>query len=276
MFRFFARNRDRRRGGALESAIFLLRLARREIVLLAVLLVVGAAILGFAEIAEEMVEGDTRALDEAILLALRTAGDLGTPIGPPWLAKAARDVTALGGYTILTFMTLAVIGYQFLIGHRRGALLVAVSIGGGVLLSNALKSFYGRPRPDLVPHAVDVVSLSFPSGHAMLSTVTYLTLGALLVRLQPRWRTKAYLLGCALLLTAAIGASRVFLGVHYPSDVLAGWCVGAAWAMLWWAVALWLQRRGEVETDPVDATGPASQRLSAAVSAPAATRAGRR
>ena len=123
-----------------------------------------------------------------------------------------------------------------------------------MLLSSGLKGLFDRPRPDLVPHAVEVYTMSFPSGHATLSAVTYLTLGALLARVQPRRRVKAYLLGVAVLLAVLIGASRVYLGVHWPTDVLAGWCVGAAWAMLCWTVATWLQRRGEVEGEHEEAT----------------------
>jgi undecaprenyl-diphosphatase len=136
------------------------------------------------------------------------------------------------------------------LARKRGAaLLVLASVGGGALLSTLLKLSFERPRPDLVPHAVAVYTASFPSGHAMLSAVTYLTLGTLLARIQPRRRLRAYIVAVAVLLTLLVGTSRVYLGVHWPTDVLAGWCLGAAWAMLCWAVALWLQRRGRVEAD---------------------------
>ena len=129
---------------------------------------------------------------------------------------------------------------------------VIAAVVGGTLLSTALKMGFERPRPDLVPHGTRIYTASFPSGHAMLSAVTYLTLGALLARVQKRRRVKALLLGLAILITLLVGMSRVYLGVHWPSDVLAGWCVGAAWAALCWFVALQLQRRGEVErADPV-------------------------
>jgi undecaprenyl-diphosphatase len=176
-------------------------------------------------------------------------GTLGQPIGPSWLALAARDITSLGGYTVLLLMTLSAIGFLLMVRKPGAALLLLVSIGGGMLLSSGLKELFDRPRPDLVPHAVQVYTLSFPSGHAMLSAVTYLTLGALLARVQPRRRVKAYLLGLGILLTALIGISRVYLGVHWPTDVLAGWCAGSAWAIACWTVALWLQQRGRVERD---------------------------
>jgi undecaprenyl-diphosphatase len=162
---------------------------------------------------------------------------------------------------VLTFVTLAVAGFLILQRKAHAALFVALAVGGGMLLSTLLKMGFDRPRPDLVPHGAVVYSASFPSGHSMMAAVAYLTLGALLARVQPRRRLKLYLLGLAILLTVAVGVSRVYLGVHWPTDVLAGWALGAAWALLCWAGALWLQRRGQVESegpDP-DASAPAAQ-----------------
>jgi undecaprenyl-diphosphatase len=132
---------------------------------------------------------------------------------------------------------------------RAAAVLVFASVGGGALLSILLKLMIDRARPDLVPHLADAYTASFPSGHAMLSAVVYLTLGALLSRVEGAARVKIYVLTVAVFLTFVIGISRVYLGVHWPTDVLAGWCAGAAWATLCWRVALALQRRGEVEGD---------------------------
>jgi undecaprenyl-diphosphatase len=201
----------------------------------------------FIEIAGDVLEGDTMTFDRAILLALRNAGDLSDPIGPAWFEEVGRDFTALGGHAVLTFVTLATIAYLVMTRKRHAALLVIAAIGGGMLLSTLLKLGFSRPRPDLVPHAARVYTASFPSGHAMLSAVTYLTLGALLTRVHAQRRVKAFLIGLALILTVLVGMSRVYLGVHWPSDVLAGWCVGAAWASLCWFIALQLQRRGQVE-----------------------------
>jgi undecaprenyl-diphosphatase len=201
----------------------------------------------FIAIAGEVVEGETSGLDRALLLFLRNPGDLSDPIGPGWLEGAARDVTGLGGDTVLTLVTVAVAVYLVMAGKRGAALLVVLTVCGGLVLSTLLKIGFERPRPDLVPHAVRVYTASFPSGHAMLSAVTYLTLGALLARFEEQRRIKAYFLGLAVFLTLLVGASRVYLGVHWPSDVLAGWCVGAAWAAFCWFLALQLQRRGEVE-----------------------------
>ena len=202
----------------------------------------------FVKIADEVIEGETHGLDQAVLLALRSSQNPADPIGPGWLEEAARDVTALGGHVVLTFVTLATIAYLLMTRKGHAALLVVAAVGGGMLLSTALKMGFERPRPDLVPHAARVYTASFPSGHAMLSAVTYLTLGALLARVQPSRRLKAYLIGLAVILTVFVGASRVYLGVHWPSDVLAGWCVGAAWASFCWFVALQLQRKGQVES----------------------------
>jgi undecaprenyl-diphosphatase len=202
----------------------------------------------FVEIAGDVLEGDTTALDRAVLLALRDAHNPADPIGPSWFEEAARDITALGGHVVLTIVTLATLAYLVMTRKSHAAVLVVAAVGGGMLLSTALKMGFERPRPDLVPHVARVYTASFPSGHAMLSAVTYLTLGALLARVQPSRRLKAFLLGLAVSLTVLVGASRVYLGVHWPSDVLAGWCVGAAWASLCWFVALQLQRRGQVET----------------------------
>ncbi|MCJ9753893.1 phosphatase PAP2 family protein [Neorhizobium sp. BETTINA12A] len=191
----------------------------------------------FFRLTDEVLEGETHAFDEKILLALRDATDLATPLGPYWLNHAMGDITALGGVTVLTLMT--VMGTVFLILSRQRAiaLFMFLSIAGGWLLSSLLKLGVARPRPDIVPHLVEVSDLSFPSGHAMLSAVTYLTLGALLSRAQPYRSTRIFLIGAAIFLTFIIGFSRVYLGVHYPTDVLGGWCAGATWALACWMIA---------------------------------------
>ena len=166
-----------------------------------------------------------------------------------------RDVTALGSTVVLTLLTIAVLGFLLIDGKRATALYVLVATSGGALLSTLAKTLVARPRPELVAHLVDVTSYSFPSGHAMSSAVTYLTLGVLLASAQRRKRIKAYLIGIALTLTLLIGASRVYLGVHWPTDVLAGWALGAAWAMLCWLGSIWLQRAGGIEPASEEADG---------------------
>lgn len=197
----------------------------------------------FLEVADSVLEGETRSVDEMLLLAMRTPGDLSDPLGPAWIEEMARDVTALGGMAVLVFVTLATLLYFLLMGMRLNAVFVAGAVVGGSLLSMFFKAGFDRPRPTLVPHESHVYSASFPSGHSMMSAVVYLTLGVLLAHIHDRSVIKGYFLGLALLITGAVGLSRVYLGVHWPTDVLAGWAAGAVWAMACWGGALWFQRR---------------------------------
>lgn len=221
----------------------LLKLARREIVAVAAFFGIALALLGFAEITDEVTEGEGEArwFDEGLLLALRTS-DPSDPIGPRWFEETVAEITALGGFGVLALVTLLVIGYLLLQQKWTTAAMVLVATLGGTAISEGLKVGFSRPRPDLVAHVVDVTSMSFPSGHAMLSAVTYLTIGALLARTQDTVRERGYVLGAAILLTLLIGLSRIYLGVHWPTDVLAGWCLGAAWALACWIVATLLMR----------------------------------
>lgn len=216
---------------------------------LGALLVIVIGIWAFAEIADEVTEGESQVVDEWILHAFRRADDPSRPIGPGWLQGTAIDITALGGVFVLSFMTIAVCTYLFLVRKHHAMWLVLIASAGGLLLSTGLKFLFERDRPSLVPHLTQVYSASFPSGHAMLSTVVYLTLGSLLARLVETPLVKLYFLGVALLLSFLIGLSRVFLGVHYPTDVLAGWTAGLVWALVCWVTARYLQRRGAVEKD---------------------------
>lgn len=222
--------------------VLITRHGRPDLGILAAILLFAATLLGFALISDIVVAGKTHAFDRAVLLQLRTAGDQDNPIGPKWLEVAARDITSLGGITVLSLVALAVAGYLLTDRRYASALLVVVSVGGGMLLNMGLKAGFDRPRPDIVVHAVEVHTLSFPSAHAMLSAVTYLTLGALLAQTRLNRRQSVYVLAIAVLLTLLIGVSRVYLGVHWPTDVLAGWCVGSAWAMGCWLVIGWQQR----------------------------------
>jgi undecaprenyl-diphosphatase len=224
-------------------------LARADLAVLVAVLAAAAGGWAFLEIADEATEGEHGHTDERILRSLREPADPADPVGPWWLEEAARDVTALGGYAVLTLLVAAVVGYLLIARHYPAAVLVLAATLGGLLLSHLLKGFYDRPRPDLVPHLTHVSTASFPSGHAMLSAVVYLTLGALLARLVEGWWAKLYFVGVAVVLALLVGASRVYLGVHYPTDVAAGWSAGLAWAVLCWLAARYLQRRGVVEGD---------------------------
>jgi len=201
----------------------------------------------FVGVSEEMLEGDSLRFDERLLMALRSAADPALPVGPVWLREIMRDITALGSTFVLLLVTIAAIGFLALTENRRAALLVLVAVFGGTLLSSLLKAGFDRARPDLVMHTTTVYSASFPSGHAMMSAVVYLTLGALLAATQQGARLKFYILALCAFLTLLVGVSRVYLGVHWPTDVLAGWALGASWAMACWSVMIWLQRRGAIE-----------------------------
>ena len=225
----------------------------RELSVLVVLFALLGALWGFVELASEVTEGDTEKFDHAVLLAMRDAGDPRNPLGPGWVEEMGRDFTALGGIAVLTMATLAIVGYLILDGKRRVAVVVLVATMGALSVSTVLKHAFDRPRPELVPHGSIVYTASFPSGHSMLAASTYLTLGALLARVQRRRRMKAYILLVAILATILVGISRVYLGVHWPTDVLAGWTAGAGWALLCWLLARWLQLHGQVEDAEVGA-----------------------
>lgn len=232
------------------------------------LLVLGGAatlLLVFAKIAEEVMEGDTGGLDRKLLLMLRNPADLSDPIGPRWLEEMMRDFTALGGVGVVALILGGVCGFLALNGKRRTALLVLVSIVGGVLLSTLLKYGFARPRPDLVPHGSIVYTSSFPSGHSTMSAVVYLTLGALLARTQGSALVKLFIMGAAAFVTLLVGVSRVYLGVHWPSDVLAGWVLGSAWAGLSWFAMIWLQDHGQVEPEEAEAADAADARDSTGI-----------
>jgi undecaprenyl-diphosphatase len=211
-------------------------------------LVIAAGLWGFEELMEVARATTPHAFDTEILLAFRKAGQPDNPIGPAWLEGAMRDITSLGSASVLVLVTTGVIVYLLLVRRPGAALLMFVAVAGGQVLSSTLKVDIDRPRPELVSHLVDVASLSFPSGHAMLSAVTYLTLGSMAARALPGRTTKIYVVALAVLTTVLVGISRIYLGVHWPSDVLAGWCAGFAWAMLCWLVARAVQRwRGQTD-----------------------------
>jgi len=201
----------------------------------------------FAKLASEIGENETLSVDRALLLALRNPRDLADPLGPAWVEEAARDITALGGPTVLSLLTLAAAGYLLISRRPRAAAFLTFSVVGAGVVTTALKGVFLRERPTLVPHLVHVSSRSFPSGHALLSAAVFLTLGSLLARLEHHLVVKAYLLLWALFLALLVGCSRVYVGVHWPTDVLAGWAAGASWAGLCWLLARFLQRRGHLD-----------------------------
>jgi undecaprenyl-diphosphatase len=208
------------------------RAGRGEFVTLAVLFICAVALYAFVGTVNEALQGDAHRFDRALLLALRDRADPAEPLGPPWLTLTMRDLTALGGYPVITTIAILAAGYLAILRNWAAVILVFASLAGGALLNEVLKDVFDRPRPDLVAHLVHVETPSLPSAHAMMAAVTYLTLGALLGRAQPRPALKMYILGVAVALALLIGFSRIYLGVHWPTDVLAGWSIGAAWAMV--------------------------------------------
>jgi len=222
---------------------------RQELSILVGAIVILALIWIFATLAGEVMEGDTRQFDEWVLGALRQRADPGQLRGPTWLASGAQDLTALGSPTVLGLTVLAVTGYLFLHGLYRNGMFIFVASVGGWVLNWLLKAVFARSRPDIVPHLREVMSSSFPSGHALTSAAVYLTLGALLMRIAEGRLAKYYCIAIAMLLTFLVGSSRVFLGVHYPTDVVAGWLIGMSWALLCWVVERTLERRAGLKRE---------------------------
>jgi undecaprenyl-diphosphatase len=195
-----------------------------------------AAGLLFWLLAARVNRGHTAQWDEQILRALRRADDQAVLVGPRWLQEAGLDVTALGSPLVLGICIITSVGFLYFEGQRRVAILTMLTTGGGALLSLALKELFTRPRPDVVPHLREVVNSSFPSGHSMGAAVVYLTLGTMFMKSFRSRRAKIFCLTLAVLLTVAVGVSRVYLGVHYPSDVLGGWVAGISWSLGCWAL----------------------------------------
>ena len=210
-----------------------------------------SALLFFAFVALEVASGGGRRLDSAILIALRTPGDLSKPIGPGWMLQSAIDLSALGGFTFIWLFTAATTGFLALVKRWAALGIFLAAIVGASVLNALFKFSFHRDRPQVVPHLAEVSNASFPSGHAMISAATYMTVGALLAHTQPSRSVRIYLLSLAAALSVLIGLSRLYLGVHWPSDVLAGWAFGSAWALLFWIVSRGAEKtlRGGVVSD---------------------------
>lgn len=220
------------------------RFGKTELGALLAMVIAGAGLWAFADIAGELMEADEgHNLDVTVLAYLRPYANPHDALGPPWFERSVAELTTFGGTANLTLIAVVIVLFLLIQKRIASALLVIVALGGGVAISEWVKALFGRDRPPLIYRAVETTSASFPSGHAMLSTVTYLTLGALLAQVMPRRRLKVFVLATAVLLALIVGASRVYLGVHWLSDVLAGWSLGAAWAMICWLAAWWMRRQ---------------------------------
>jgi undecaprenyl-diphosphatase len=223
------------------------RLPGVELLVLIVLAICTASLWGFIEVADEVFEGDTQTFDRWVLGLMRSANDPTDPIGPRWVEEMARDATALGGLAWLTFTVVVIAVYLWLIDKVHMMWFMLAATISGALLSVGLKAFYDRPRPDVVTHLAEAYLSSFPSGHSMVSAIVYLTLGSLLAAVMPNLKLRAYVLFVGILLSIFVGVSRVYLGVHYPTDVLAGWLAGLVWSLACWLAARWLQIHGRIE-----------------------------
>lgn len=213
------------------------------------LALIGLGVWGFVELADEILGGDTHAFDRLVLIALRNPADLNDPLGPFWMEEMVRDFSAMGGMGLISFFSLAWIGFLALQRKFRAALFLAATVLGGIGLSLILKAGFDRPRPEFVSHGTEVFTSAFPSGHSMLAAIVYLSLGVVLARLFSGLRLKAYVFLVAVVLTVLVGFSRVYLGVHWPTDVVGGWLAGSVWALLLWFVVRALQRRRTIEDD---------------------------
>ncbi len=208
---------------------------------LAILAVGGLGLVG--TIIDAIAHGGAFRLDDKLLLALRKPGHLDQPLGPAWLLQSAIDLSALGGFTLQWLLGGATLVFLLLGRRRVEAAWLAASAVGASILNTSLKSMLHRPRPELVPHLATVSNASFPSGHAMISAAIYLTIGLMLSEVQTRRSARIFVMTFCSLLVLLIGVSRIYLGVHWPTDVLSGWCLGSIWALAVFAISRTLRSR---------------------------------
>lgn len=229
-----------------------LSFVRAEFVLVASLAVIAAAVLFFIEIADEMAEGEAHAFDMAVLQTLHPdEANPSDPIGPKWLDHAAADLTAIGSVSVLAALSLLVGVFLVIQRKRLEAAIIAVAFGGALTISQLLKGFFNRERPPEIYRASEILNASFPSGHALLSTVVFLTLGAMLAQAAKGQGLRIFVMSAAIVLALIVGVTRIYLGVHWTTDVLAGWSVGAAWGTACWLGGRWLKQRGGSQPEAV-------------------------
>ncbi|KRE18124.1 hypothetical protein ASE63_02780 [Bosea sp. Root381] len=214
-----------------------------------------AAAFAFLGLALFIASGRSFAFDQSLVLLFRESDDLATPIGPAWFREAMRDVTALGSFVGLGMMTITASLTLWLCRYRHLAVGLAVTVVSATIVSTGLKIAIGRERPDIVEHAALTFTASFPSGHAFLSAVTMLSIAGFVGLASRRDDIARLCIVLAWLMIVLIGVSRIYLGVHWPTDVIGGWCLGIAWSSLATAV---LGRR-MAEADPPDAGSVAAR-----------------
>lgn len=190
----------------------------------------------FMQLGSEVAEGDTRGFDMWLLRLAQALRE-----HHPGMVDIMRDLSGLGSTVAMTLLTAATTGYLLLSGNRRMAALVATAVASGAILVSLFKTAYGRERPALAYADFIASGLSYPSGHASMSAIVFMTLGGLVASTRTRAAERLYILGAAMLMTALVGLSRVALGVHWATDVLGGWAFGLAWALAWIWMALRLR-----------------------------------
>jgi undecaprenyl-diphosphatase len=230
-------------------------LLARDLELIGSCFLVALLLFAFLKIGQEVREGEP-SIDERILMAMRDPKNLAVGIGPAGLPGVVRDITALGSPTLGTLFSLALVVWLLLTGRPGAALFVTFAMVGGWLLNDLLKDIFARERPMIAPHLMRPSDPSFPSGHTMMSSILYPTMAELFGRLVRQRRLRFYLMGLAITVALLVGLSRIYLGVHYPSDVVAGLAMGFAWALACGIVARLLQRRGIFRTRPHDRAEP--------------------
>ena len=233
-------------------------LRARDLRLMATLVAIGVLALVFLRIGDEMSEGETDRFDRAVLLAFRDSPS--DPIGSPAVEAAVVQISALGSSAVTTLVVVIATLFFALAGRWRYAILMVVCTAGSAVCMTLLKSLYERPRPTMVTELDVPGGLSFPSGHSMMSAALYLTLGVLIARALPTRRLRVFAVASSAFVTILIGLSRIYLGMHYPTDVIAGWTGGAAWALICGVVINRLGRRGVADVpaagEPLTAEPP--------------------
>lgn len=213
---------------------WLKRLRSRKLALCAVVLLLGV---GFFQLGSEVMEGETHAWDQRLLHA---AQDMRA--AHPWLADVMRDLSALGSRVVLTLVTVAAAGYLWLLPARRDALGLALSVSLGTTLIGVLKNSFGRLRPEPDFAHITVPGLSFPSGHAGAAAIVFLSVAVLLADTREQRVERVYVIAVAATVVMLVGISRVVLGVHWGTDVIGGWAMGAGWALMGLLLSRWLGR----------------------------------
>ncbi len=235
----------------------LVALARTEFLALAAVLAVCLGVMTFIEIADDMTEADGQAFDTMVLEALRPHADKSVPAGPWWMEEAAADITSLGGLSVLGLFALIATGFLLIQRKQLSAALLVGGLLSGVALSEGLKSLFERARPPAAFQVVETINASFPSGHTLMATIFYLSIGTMLARTVSQRRQKVYVMAVAALLALLVGLTRIYLGAHWATDVLAGWSLGIAWAMLLWLIAWAVERyQSRHATGPHDRPTP--------------------